>query len=879
MEWTGLNELREKYLSFFESKGHLRLPSFSLVPQGDKSLLLINAGMAPLKKYFTGELTPPRTRVTTCQKCIRTPDIERVGITARHGTFFEMLGNFSFGDYFKHEATAWAWEFCTKVLEMPADKIYISVYQDDDEAYDIWTKELGVSPDHMVRLGKEDNFWEHGAGPCGPCSELYFDRGEKYGCGSPTCGVGCDCDRYVEFWNLVFTQFDNDGNNNYTRLKSCNIDTGMGLERLACIMQGVDNLFEVDTVQNIMKHIMEIAGVKYHEDEKKDVSLRVITDHIRSTTFMIGDGVMPSNEGRGYVLRRLLRRAARHGRLLGIDGTFLYKVCETVIKENATAYANLVEKHDLIVKVIKAEEESFNKTIDTGLNLLENIIAQSDSKVLSGADAFKLQDTFGFPIDLTKELLEERGMSVDIDEYDRLYAQSRAAARAARKDAGAQAWKDSNVSFKDVGATEFVGYTDYSCDAEIKAIVTNGERDEFATADSEVVVVLDKTPFYGESGGQAGDTGIIKTDNATLEVTATGKTPDGVVLHIARFISGDSIALGDKVHAQIDVEKREATRRNHTAAHLLQAALRKHLGSHVEQAGQLVNSEEMRFDFTHFSALSGDELKAIEREVNEVILKGIPVETREMPIEEAKKLGAMALFGEKYGDVVRVVSAGDFSVELCGGTHADNTAKLGLFKIVSESSVAAGIRRITAVTGFGVLKHIENDERIMQSAAAAMKLGNVAELDKRAATLSAEVKAKDRELAELRGEISALKAGSLMDSARQVGGVRLITAEVEVSNPGELRSMCDTARDNGADIVAVFAGVNKEKGTLNFACACGADAIKLGAHAGNIVRETAKIAGGSGGGKPDSAMAGAKDASKADEALAAVDSIVSAMLK
>ena len=879
MEWTGLNELREKYLSFFESKGHLRLPSFSLVPQGDKSLLLINAGMAPLKKYFTGELTPPRTRVTTCQKCIRTPDIERVGITARHGTFFEMLGNFSFGDYFKHEATAWAWEFCTKVLEMPADKIYISVYQDDDEAYDIWIKELGVSPDHMVRLGKEDNFWEHGAGPCGPCSELYFDRGEKYGCGSPTCGVGCDCDRYVEFWNLVFTQFDNDGNNNYTRLKSCNIDTGMGLERLACIMQGVDNLFEVDTVQNIMKHIMQIAGVKYHEDEKKDVSLRVITDHIRSTTFMIGDGVMPSNEGRGYVLRRLLRRAARHGRLLGIDGTFLYKVCETVIKENATAYPNLVEKHDLIVKVIKAEEESFNKTIDTGLNLLENIIAQSDSKVLSGADAFKLQDTFGFPIDLTKELLEERGMSVDIDEYDRLYAQSRAAARAARKDAGAQAWKDSNVSFKDVGATEFVGYTDYSCDAEIKAIVTNGERDEFATADSEVVVVLDKTPFYGESGGQAGDTGVIKTDNATLEVTATGKTPDGVVLHIARFISGDSIALGDKVHAQIDVEKREATRRNHTAAHLLQAALRKHLGSHVEQAGQLVNSEEMRFDFTHFSALSGDELKAIEREVNEVILKGIPVETREMPIEEAKKLGAMALFGEKYGDVVRVVSAGDFSVELCGGTHADNTAKLGLFKIVSESSVAAGIRRITAVTGFGVLKHIENDERIMQSAAAAMKLGNVAELDKRAATLAAEVKAKDRELAELRSEISALKAGSLMDSARQVGGVRLITAEVEVSNPGELRSMCDTARDNGADIVAVFAGVNKEKGTLNFACACGADAIKLGAHAGNIVRETAKIAGGSGGGKPDSAMAGAKDASKADEALAAVDSIVSAMLK
>lgn len=879
MEWTGLNELREKYLSFFESKGHLRMPSFSLVPQGDKSLLLINAGMAPLKKYFTGELTPPRTRVTTCQKCIRTPDIERVGITARHGTFFEMLGNFSFGDYFKHEATAWAWEFCTKVLEMPEDKIYISVYEEDDEAYDIWTKELGIAPDHMVRLGKEDNFWEHGAGPCGPCSELYFDRGEKYGCGSPDCAVGCDCDRFVEFWNLVFTQFDNDGNNNYSRLKSCNIDTGMGLERLACIMQGVDNLFEVDTVQNIMKHIMEIAGVKYHEDEKRDVSLRVITDHIRSTTFMIGDGVMPSNEGRGYVLRRLLRRAARHGRLLGIEGTFLYKVCETVIKENASAYPNLVEKHDLIVKVIKAEEESFNKTIDTGLTLLENLIAANDSKVLSGADAFRLQDTFGFPIDLTKELLEERGMSVDIDEYNRLYAQSRAAARAARKDAGAQAWKDSNVSFKDVGATEFIGYTDYSCDAEIKAIAANGERDEFATSDSEVVVVLDKTPFYGESGGQSGDTGVIKTANATLEITATGKTPDGVVLHIAKFVSGDSIAVGDKVHAEIDAAKREATRRNHTAAHLLQAALRKHLGSHVEQAGQLVNSDEMRFDFTHFSALTGEELKAIEDEVNGVILSGIPVLTREMPIEEAKKLGAMALFGEKYGDVVRVVSAGDFSVELCGGTHADNTAKLGLFKIVSESSVAAGVRRITAVTGLGVLKYIENNERIMLSAAAAMKLGNVTELDKRAATLSAEVKAKDRELAELRSEISALKAGSLMDSAKQVGSVRLITAEVEVSNPGELRSMCDTARDNGADIVAVFAGVNKEKGTLNFACACGADAVKNGAHAGNIVRETAKIAGGSGGGKPDSAMAGAKDASKANEALSAVEGIIASMLK
>ena len=879
MEWTGLNELREKYLSFYESKGHLRMPSFSLVPQNDKSLLLINAGMAPLKKYFTGELTPPRKRVTTCQKCIRTPDIERVGITARHGTFFEMLGNFSFGDYFKREAINWAWEFCTKVIELPAERIYISVYEEDDEAYDIWTKEIGINPANMVRFGKEDNFWEHGAGPCGPCSELYFDRGEKYGCGSPDCKVGCECDRFVEFWNLVFTQFENDGNNNYTKLKNCNIDTGMGLERLACIMQDVDNLFEVDTVQNIMKHIMKLANVKYHEDEKTDVSLRVITDHIRSTTFMIGDGVMPSNEGRGYVLRRLLRRAARHGRLLGIEGTFLSDVCETVIKENETAYPNLVEKHDLIVKVIKAEEESFNKTIDTGLALLENIIKDMDGTVLSGADAFKLQDTFGFPIDLTKELLEERNMSVDIDEYHRLYAESRAAARAARKDAGAQAWKDSNISFKDIEKTEFLGYTDYSAEAEIKALAANGERVDVVSGDDEFMLVLDRTPFYGESGGQAGDTGIIKTANAIVKVTATTKTPDGVFLHIGKIIDGDSVSIGDKATAEIDADKREATRRNHTAAHLMQAALRKVLGSHVEQAGQLVNSDEMRFDFTHFSALTTEELKAVEDEVNAVILKGIPVETREMPIEEAKKLGAMALFGEKYGDVVRVVSAGDFSVELCGGTHADNTGKLGLFKITSETSVASGVRRITAVTGLGVLDYIKANEELMLKAAANMKLSNVKELDKRALALTAEAKAKDKEIEALRAEISSLKAGSLMDNAQEFGGIKLITALVEVSNAGELRSMCDTARENGDNIVAVFAGVNKEKGSLNFSCACAKEAVKLGAHAGNIVRETAKIAGGAGGGRPDSAMAGAKDASKAEEALAAVKAIVEGMLK
>ncbi|MBO5230965.1 MAG: alanine--tRNA ligase [Clostridia bacterium] len=876
MQWMGLNEIREKYLSFFESKEHLRMPSFSLVPQGDKSLLLINAGMAPLKKYFTGELTPPRNRVTTCQKCIRTPDIESVGITARHGTYFEMLGNFSFGDYFKHDATRWAWEFCTKVMEMPADRIYISVYEEDDEAFDIWTKEIGIPEDHMVRFGKADNFWEHGAGPCGPCSELYFDRGEKYGCGSPDCKVGCECDRYIEFWNLVFTQFDNDGNGNYTKLKSCNIDTGMGLERLACIMQDVDNIFEVDTVQNIMKHVVDLSGVKYHDNEKNDISLRVITDHIRSTTFMIGDGVMPSNEGRGYVLRRLLRRAARHGRLLGIDGMFLYKVCETVINENANAYPNLVEKHDLIVKVIKAEEESFNKTIDTGLTLLENIIANNDSKVLSGADAFKLQDTFGFPIDLTKELLEERGMSVDIDEYKRLYAESRAAARAARKDAGAEAWKGGQASLKDIEATEFVGYTDYECKAAVKAIIADGERTDVATAESSVALVLDKTAFYGESGGQAGDIGVIKTANAAFEVTATNKTPDGIILHIGKIVDGDSISVGDEATASICVKTREAAMRNHTAAHLIQAALREALGTHVEQAGQLVNSSAMRFDFTHFSALTAEELAAVENKVNEIILSAVPVTSEEMPIEEAKKLGAMALFGEKYGDVVRVVRAGDFSTELCGGTHVNNTGKLGLFKIVSESSVAAGVRRIEAVTGFGVLDYIAKDTALIRNTAATMKLANVSELDKRAGVLMADLKAKDKEIEQLRSELSNLKTGDLMSNSVDVNGVTLIATTVEGVNPGDLRAMCDKVKED-ANAVAVICGING--GAANFACACGKDAVAKGAHAGNIVKAVSKLAGGSGGGRPDSAMAGTKDVSNVKAAMDAVADILKEMIK
>ncbi len=876
MQWMGLNEIREKYLSFFESKGHLRMPSFSLVPQGDKSLLLINAGMAPLKKYFTGELTPPRNRVTTCQKCIRTPDIERVGITARHGTYFEMLGNFSFGDYFKKEATRWAWEFCTEVMEMPADRIYISVYLEDDEAYDIWTKEIGIPEDHMVRFGKEDNFWEHGAGPCGPCSELYFDRGEKYGCGSPDCKVGCDCDRYIEFWNLVFTQFDNDGNGNYSKLKSCNIDTGMGLERLACIMQDVNNLFEVDTVQNIMKHVVELSGVSYHNNEKNDISLRVITDHIRSTTFMIGDGVMPSNEGRGYVLRRLLRRAARHGRLLGIDGMFLYKVCETVINENANAYPNLVEKHDLIVKVIKAEEESFNKTIDTGLSLLENIIASTDSKVLSGADAFKLQDTFGFPIDLTKELLEEKGMSVDIDEYNRLYAESRAAARAARKDAGAEAWKGGNASLKDINATDFLGYTDYSCEAAVKAIIADGERVDTATADSDVAIVLDKTTFYGESGGQAGDIGVIKTANAVFEVTATNKTPDGIILHIGKIVDGDSISVGDTVSAEICVKSREAAMRNHTAAHLLQAALRETLGTHVEQAGQLVNDAAMRFDFTHFSALTAEEIEKVENKVNEIILSAVPVTSTEMPIEDAKKLGAMALFGEKYGDVVRVVRAGEFSTELCGGTHVNNTGKLGLFKIVSESSVAAGVRRIEAVTGIGVLDYIAKDTALIRNTAATMKLANVTELDKRASVLMADLKAKEKEIEQLRSELSQLKTGDLMSNSVDVNGVTLIATTVEGVNPGDLRAMCDKVKED-VNAVAVICGINGV--SANFACACGKDAVSKGAHAGNIVKAVSKLAGGSGGGRPDSAMAGTKDITNVKAAMEAVTEILKEMIK
>jgi len=879
MEWTGLNELREKFLSFYESKGHLRLPSFSLIPQGDKSLLLINAGMSPMKKYFTGEITPPRSRVTTCQKCIRTPDIENVGKTARHGTYFEMLGNFSFGDYFKRDAISWAWEFCTKIMEMDPEKLYISVYLDDDEAYDIWTKEVGVRESHMVRFGKEDNFWEHGAGPCGPCSEIYYDRGEEHGCGSPDCHVGCECDRFVEFWNLVFTQFENDGHNNYTPLAHPNIDTGMGLERLACIAQGVDNLFEVDTIQNIMKHIAKISGVEYHADEKSDVSLRVITDHIRSTTFMIGDGVMPSNSGRGYVLRRLLRRAARHGRLLGINRPFLAEVADTVINENKNAYPNLVEKRDFIVNVISTEEESFNRTIDAGLDVLAKMIENSSSNELSAEDAFKLQDTFGFPIDLTKEILEEKGMTVDEEKFKELVLVQRKRSRDAHKGAGAEGWNDTGVVTKGLEKTDFAGYDAFETEGKIIAFITDGIRCDVLENGADSFLVTDKTTFYAESGGQVGDTGYIYGDGFTFEVENTTKTNDGVFLHYGRIIDGDNAKTGDNIKTAINADRRKAIARNHTAAHLLQAALRNTLGSHVEQAGQLVNENTVRFDFSHFSALTSDELKTVENEVNNIILSAENVTMTEMPIEEAKKTGAMALFGEKYGDVVRVVKAGDFSTELCGGTHVSNTGKLGLFKIISESSVAAGVRRIEAVTGTGVLGYIDSLNSKIFGTAAALKVSNPADIEKKAASLSNELKEKDREIEALTAQLTEMRSGNLFDNAVSVGALKVIAANAGEVTVDELRQLSDKAKAEGDNVVAVFAAFNKDKGSVNFAACCAPDAVKCGVKAGDVVRSVAKIAGGNGGGKPDFAMAGAKDITKVDEAIAAVSGIVESLVK
>ena len=872
MQWTGLNELREKYLSFYESKGHLRLPSFSLVPNGDKSLLLINSGMAPMKKYFTGEITPPRKRVTTCQKCIRTPDIERVGKTARHGTYFEMLGNFSFGDYFKHEATAWAWEFCTKVLELPQDRIHISIYENDEEAFDIWTKEVGVSPDHIVRLGKEDNFWEHGSGPCGPCSELHFDRGEEYGCGSPTCGVGCDCDRYVEFWNLVFTQFDNDGNGNYTPLDHPNIDTGMGLERLACIMQGVANLFEVDTVQNIMKHISRIAGVNYHDDEKQDVSLRVVTDHIRSTVFMIGDGVMPSNEGRGYVLRRLLRRAARHGRLLGIGEPFLYQVAETVIAENRSAYPELAEKQEFIQKLIHTEEIAFGKTIDSGLALLDEMLKGLEGTVLSGADAFKLYDTYGFPLDLTEDILSERGLTVDADEFAELMQEQKVRARNARKDAGADAWKGGASAAEKLDKTDFIGYDTLKTEAKVVAILVGDDLVESVAEGESAAIVLDTTPFYAESGGQVGDCGVIVANNGSFEVENTGKTHSGVILHSGAVQTG-ALCVGDTVTAEVTAITRLDTQRNHTAAHLLQAALRQVLGNHVQQAGQLVNDSRMRFDFTHFSAMTADEIQKTETLVNEWILKNIQTDIREMPIEEAKKLGAMALFGEKYGDVVRVVAVPEVSVEFCGGTHAGSTGELGLFRILSESSVAAGVRRIEAVTGRYVLDHLNKQVALMQETAGILKASRPEDVARRAEQVMAELKSLEKELGEIKASQSADKVRGMLDQAEEIGAVRLVTAQFAGLAGDGIRDLCESCRDiAGNNAVVVLAGVGEDN--VTFGCYCAPDAIKAGMNAGKLVREIAILAGGKGGGRPDIAMAGGKDVAAVPNALKAAADLV-----
>ncbi|MEE1198255.1 MAG: alanine--tRNA ligase [Acutalibacteraceae bacterium] len=872
MEWMSLNTLREKYLSFFESKGHLRLGSFSLVPQGDKSLLLINSGMAPMKKYFTGEVTPPSKRVTTCQKCIRTPDLERVGHTARHGTYFEMLGNFSFGDYFKNEAIEWAWEFLTKTLEIPSELLWPSIYEEDDEAYAIWRDKIGVPEEHIVRLGKADNFWEHGTGPCGPCSEIYFDRGIKYGCGSPDCKPGCDCDRYMEIWNNVFSQFNNMGDGTYTELEHKNIDTGMGLERLACVMQDVDNMFEVDTIRKILDHVCMISGKTYGDDKNTDISIRAITDHARAATFMISDGIIPSNEGRGYVLRRIIRRAVRHGKLIGISGAFFMELCNTVIEENKSGYPELIEKKELITKVITNEEAAFNKTIDQGLSMLEGLM--SDGKTLSGEDAFKLYDTYGFPVDLTKDILAEKGMTLDEDRFKELMNEQRQKARDARKASDGESWKSDGIVFENIPATEFVGYTENSATAKVLDLVNEGEHTAVAGEGANVVIVLDKTPFYAESGGQVGDTGVITTSGCELSVIDTKKTTDGIFTHYAKVVKG-SISVGDNVNAEIDVVRRAAIRRNHTAAHLLQAALRQTLGNHVEQAGSMVNESVVRFDFTHFSALTNDEIEKVENIVNANIFDAIVVDNREMPIEEAKKLGAMALFGEKYGDTVRVVKAADKSVEFCGGTHVDNTGKIGMFKIVSESSVAAGVRRIEAVTGFNVLKLIHDKQALINETALTLKVGNANEIATRAAAVMGELKDTQKAVEALEAKIASGKIDDIVKNAVQIGDITLISAAVENSSADEIRSMCENLKAQNESAVIVLAAVGEK---ITFCAAAGKKAIAAGIHAGNLVREVAKITGGNGGGKPDMAMAGGKDASQVGAAVAKVAELVKAQL-
>jgi len=881
MKWTGLNELRTKFLKFYESKGHIILPSAPLIPRDDNSLLLINSGMAPLKKYFTGMETPPRKRATSCQKCIRTPDIENVGKTARHGTYFEMLGNFSFGDYFKRESTAWGWEFLTKELEIPAELLWVTIYEDDDEAKDIWVNEVGVPAERIIRMGKEDNFWEIGSGPCGPCSEIHFDRGEKYGCGNPDCGVGCECDRYIEIWNHVFTQFDSDGNGNYTPLAHPNIDTGMGLERLACVMQGVDNLFEVDTVQKIMKHISSICGVEYKKDEKHDVSLRVITDHIRSTTMMVGDGVLPSNEGRGYVLRRLLRRAARHGRLLGIKEPFLYKVVETVIEENKVAYPNLVDSRDYIIKVVKTEEERFAKTIDSGMELLNSIIDKLETeemkkKTLSGDVAFKLYDTFGFPVDLTREILAEKNISIDEEEFVKLMNEQRDRARKAREECvGDVSWEGDILAELD-HKTEFVGYGCTDCQSTLVAIVCSGELHDSISAGEKAALVLDKTPFYAESGGQVGDLGIISVGSNVFKVNDCKKSPTGQFLHIGEMVEG-SINAGEAVTASVLLPNRRDIMRNHTAAHLLQYALREVLGNHVHQAGQLVDADFCRFDFTHFSAVTAEELARIEALVNEMIFSCLPVTVAEMTQDEAKAKGAMALFSEKYADIVRVVNIGDRSVELCGGTHVDNTAKLGLFKILKESSVAAGVRRIEAVTGAGVLAHIAEMQRQLDMSAQALKLGNCSEVPAKIAALQAELKAKDREIDQMSQKLAASQISGLFADAKDANGVKVVTAAFNDSTPDALRTMGDRIKDSAEPVVAVLTSINGPKASI-LAVASKA-AVAKGVHSGNLIKQLTALLGGRGGGKPDSAMGGTDKIFEVDEAVAKAPELVAAMVK
>ena len=881
MQWTGLNELREKYLSFFESKGHLRLDSFPLVPKNDPSLLLINSGMAPMKKWFLAQEEPPRHRVTTCQKCIRTPDIERVGITARHGTFFEMLGNFSFQDYFKDEVIPWAWEFLTsdEWMAIPKDRLHISVYEEDDEAYDIWTKKVGIAPDHMVRLGKEDNFWEHGSGPCGPCSEIYFDRGPEYGCGKPTCGVGCDCDRYMEIWNLVFSQFDADGKGHYERLARPNIDTGMGLERLACVMQNVGNLFEVDTVQSVLHHVEHIAGKTYKQDPKTDISIRVITDHIRSCTFMVSDGILPSNEGRGYVLRRLLRRAARHGRMLGIDHPFLVDLVETVIQSSESAYPELREHDAYIKKVIGTEEANFARTIDAGMNILNNMIdglEKAHQHLLKGLDVFKLNDTFGFPLDLTKEIAAEQGIEIDEDGFHAEMKKQKERARAERLKKNISGWSEDLFGGLTVEPTVFTGYETLNDTGVVVALSDEETLTDAIATDEEakdgVLVVLDKTPFYAEMGGQVADNGLLAGPECSLRVLDVKKTPKGYYVHTCVLESG-IVKVGDVLTAQVDKGYRMAIARNHTATHLLQAALREVLGDHVHQAGSYQDASITHFDFTHFSAVTPEELARVQKIVNDKIFDSMNVTVQEMPVEEAKKLGAMALFGEKYGKVVRVVDIEGWSTEFCGGTHVKNTAQIGGFKIVSESSVAAGIRRIEAVTGRNLLIRANLQEAMLHDVANTLKANNVAALPARAEAVMAENKAMSRELEEMKAKIAASKVDSLFDNAEEADGVKIASAYFTGTTGDTLRGMCDSIRDKAVNpVVAVLVGKAEDKITM--AVTVNKLAQEKGLKAGVLVKELSAIAGGKGGGKPDFAMAGLKDETKIDEALASVSAIV-----